>query len=205
MLTIWVNEIFQSETFQRKLCFFDIRFYLFQYFGLMDFSFISSFFFLYYLQIIAFLTTQRHVFSLLKLWSSVCVGWLLLGMGPVLGVVTMHSVTQLKKTDSISPSSFLLAVDTWLEVGFRLIFTPLYWDFVWLQLVQVLCAQTPSLWVLKCTVSAVAGRCCFLMSSTLRIFPHPSLYRSWSGQCGRDTLLKARHPKTFCAPHVGHL
>lgn len=101
-------------------------------------------------------------------------------MGPVLGVVTMYSATQLKETDIISPSSFLLAINTWLEVEFMLISTSLYWDFDRLELEKVLCALTQSLWALKCTFSAVAGRHCFLTSSTLRIFPLPSLYRSLS-------------------------
>lgn len=124
-----------------------------------------------------------HILSLknkYKTWSPVCVGWLLLSMGPVLGVVTMYSATQLKETDIISPSSFLLAINTWLEVEFMLISTSLYWDFDRLELEKVLCALTQSLWALKCTFSAVAGRHCFLTSSTLRIFPLPSLYRSLS-------------------------
>lgn len=65
-------------------------------------------------------------------------------------VVDMPRVTLIKKTDFPFPRIYL-----W--IGFWPYFSPAYLDFVWLELVKILCK---SLWMCICFCPDVFGKCC---------------------------------------------
>lgn len=119
----------------------------------------------------------------------------------------------LKKLDSPSPGSYPFPLAPQLRVGLHASFPSPCWDFIWLELVQVLCVLSQLLWVHMCNclpwyIRKTLFHCGHPLSLALTVFlltlaqlPLSLGRRGWD----TDVPFRVKHSEVFYSLYLDQL